>query len=352
MQNEQALLGQLPHVLTMLAQTAGVQGRVTTNVLQNAQTLSADARVDFAVGKGIHHYAVEIKGHVDRLAALGHVKQQLARHGTRALLYAPYITATLARKCRELELEFLDTAGNVYLNLPGIRIYITGEKPAQSAVMPFAKTSGGTATALRVIFALLCKPELLNAPYREIVATAGVAMGAVGRVISDLDERGYIAGGGKRSRAFVERARLFEEWVAYFPVRLRPKLNTRRFRAENAAWWQSADLRPYGAYWSGEVAAEKLTRYLKPNYCALYIKPEQAQQALPKLVAAYRLRADAGGDIEIRDAFWCLPDDPARPDVAPPMLVYADLVATHDPRNIEAAKIIREQIIDPLLRQV
>ena len=37
------------------------------------------------------------------------------------------------------------------------------------------------------------------------------------------------------------------------------------------------------------------------------------------------------------------------PDLVPPILVYADLVATLDPRNLEAAKLIREQYIDGAL---
>jgi len=39
------------------------------------------------------------------------------------------------------------------------------------------------------------------------------------------------------------------------------------------------------------------------------------------------------------------------PDVVPPILAYADLMATLDARNLEAARLIREQIIDPAFRQ-
>jgi hypothetical protein len=354
MPNEQVLLGRLPTVLALLASTTGVAGRVVQTETFAAQTTNRfrhDAFVEFTVEQNAYRYAVEAKIHVDRLAALGHIKQQLGQYHQRGLLYAPYLTATLARKCRELDLEFLDTAGNAYLKLPGAHIYITGEKPTGVAAV-VGKASSGTAAALRVIFALLCKPELLNAPYREIVDAARVAMGAVGRVFSDLDQRGYIAGGAKKhTRRFVERERLFNEWVAHYPVRLRPKLNTRRFRAPNNAWWADTNLQPFGAYWGGEVAAERLTHYLKPNYCTIYIKPEQAQVALPKLIAAHRLQADPDGDIEIRDAFWQLPDHPAYPDIAPPILVYADLVATHSPRNLEAAEIVRERWLDDALRQ-
>jgi hypothetical protein len=68
-------------------------------------------------------------------------------------------------------------------------------------------------------------------------------------------------------------------------------------------------------------------------------------------VADHRLRADPNGNVQILDAFWNLPDDPEHPDVAPPILVYADLVATLDPRNLETAKLLRERFIDHALHQ-
>ncbi|HMF76515.1 MAG TPA: type IV toxin-antitoxin system AbiEi family antitoxin [Bryobacteraceae bacterium] len=36
--------------------------------------------------------------------------------------------------------------------------------------------------------------------------------------------------------------------------------------------------------------------------------------------------------------------------LAPPLLVYADLMATGDPRNLETAKILYEQFLKPLVR--
>ncbi|MHB8257054.1 MAG: type IV toxin-antitoxin system AbiEi family antitoxin [Acidiferrobacterales bacterium] len=210
----------------------------------------------------------------------------------------------------------------------------------------------GTATALRVIFALLCKPELLNAPYREIVLAAGVALGAVGGVFLDLNSRGYTMGGQRTDRRrLVEPERLFEEWVTNYPIRLRPKLNPKRFRAATPDWWQQFDATEYGALWGGEVTADKLARYLKPATFVLYVRPNNDREALTRLVAANRLRADPNGDIEIIEAFWNFPPNEDHPDLVPPILVYADLVATLDPRNMQTAKLVRERYIDRALRQ-
>ena len=93
----------------------------------------------------------------------------------------------------------------------------------------------------------------------------------------------------------------------------------------------------YHAYWGGEIAAEKLTGYLKPERITIYVegKPD-------KLILANRLRPDVNGEIEILEAFWATDEVLQQNDIAPPLLVYADLMASTDPRNIETAKLIRD----------
>ena len=350
-QKEKALLEQLGPALRALNEAAGVEGRVIGLEQTTELGHRADAVIAITIDGQQHQYNVEAKTRVDRLAAIGHIKAQLDHHGGRGLLFAPHITPAIAKQCRELDLAFLDAAGNAYLHLPGLHLYITGEKPEGGVTQTTGAPTGGTPTALRVIFALLYQPRLLNARYREIIDIAGVALGAVGWVFNDLKNRGHITGGQKKhDRRFLDAIRLFEEWVTNYPIKLRPKLNPRRFTAENPDWWKTARLHNLGAYWGGEIAAQRLTQYLKPANCTLYIKPEKTKEALRELVAKHRLRADPKGNIEILDAFWNLPDNPDHPDVVPPILAYADLVATLDPRNLEVAKLIREQNIDHALR--
>jgi hypothetical protein len=243
-------------------------------------------------------------------------------------------------------------AGNAYLQAPGLYVFITGEKPEGLAATIMGTGGGGTATAHRIVFALLCKPELLNAPYREIVDAAGVALGAIGWVFFDLEGRGFIAGKQKKhNRRFLEPTRLFDEWITNYPIKLRPKLNTQKFTAPNPDWWKNATLTDLGAYWGGEVAAARLTDYLKPETYTIYVDPQKGRDTLTKLVATHRMRADQQGNVEILDKFWNLPADPTHPYVVPPILAYADLVASLNPRNLEVANLIRERYIDKTLRQ-
>ena len=53
------------------------------------------------------------------------------------------------------------------------------------------------------------------------------------------------------------------------------------------------------------------------------------------------------GEIEILDAFWNFDDNQPMTPTVPPLLAYADLIATLDPRNLEAAKLIHDRYLAP-----
>ncbi len=177
---------------------------------------------------------------------------------------------------------------------------------------------------------------------------AGVALGTIGVVFDDLKERGFITGGARKGdRVMLERKKLIAEWITTYPIKLRPKLNPRRFKALKPDWWKTLDITRYGAQWGAEVAAEKLTGYLRPNTVTIYLHKEKGRQNLTKLVAENRLRPDPAGDVEILDAFWAFDDEPPIAHTVPPLLAYADLTATMDPRNFEAAKLIHDRYLTP-----
>lgn len=342
----------LDRALEALERTTGIRGQVIEQELRNGQGYRADAIVEIEANGQRNPYVIEIK-RVDRFAILRDIKYQrtLNGQGTPLLLVAPRITAETAEKCRELDLQFIDATGNAYLRGPGLYVLVKGQRPIEGEDLPLIGQEGkraGTATHLRVIFALLCKPELLNAPYREIVQVAGVALGTIGWVFYDLTNRGFTTGGKRKGdRVMLERKKLIEEWITTYPIKLRPRLNPRRFKAAKPDWWKELDITQYGAQWGGEVAAEKLTGYLRPNTMTIYLHKMNGQHDLTRLVAKNRLRPDTEGDIEVLDAFWDFGDEQPMAQTVPPLLAYADLIATMDPRNLEAAKLIHDQYLTP-----
>ena len=255
------------------------------------------------------------------------------------LLAAPHVNPQAAERARELGIAFVDLAGNAHLRGPGLYVFVTGQRPA-AKTRRHRTTQAFTPAGLRVVFALLVRPRLVAATYREIGAAAEVALGTVAAVLEGLVERGHLTPEGTAERRLLAPQRLAEEWVLLYPVRLRPKLVLGHFTAPDPGWWQTARFDPRRAVWGGEVAADKLTGRLKPARQTLYVrgKPDDT-------ILANRLRPDERGDVEILEAFWTLDEGPeAGPeDVAPALLVYADLMATGDPRNVEVARLVRER---------
>jgi hypothetical protein len=225
-------------------------------------------------------------------------------------------------------------------------VLVKGQRPTKGSVLSEALSGGvraGGASAARLTFVLICAPELLNAPYRVLSQVAGVSLGAIGPIFNDLARRGFI-NNTKNSRRFLEKEKLLSEWVATYPVKLRPKLAPRRFRASDRDWWKAVDIDSFDAVWGGEVAADKLTHFLKPEKITIYMHAATMRQNLNKLVIQNKLRADPDGDIEVLEKFWELPIDKAQPGAVPPLLAYADLVASMEPRNLEVATMIYQHL--------
>ena len=332
-----------------LKRTTGLAAQIILLEQQNAlhqdPNQRYDALIEIEAQGRKHQFVVEAKLGV-RAELLTQIKALWPREQQpRPLVVAPHITNHLAEKCRKIELQFLDTAGNAYIQDDGLFIYAIGHKPTLQLDTPAGKRINNAA-GLRLLFALLCRPQLLNATYREIATIAKVALGTVGPVIKELEARKLIAtfGTALPNRRLLDARRLLQEWVTFYPATLRPKLQPRRFRAQNREWAQQIDLTRFDAYWGGEVAADRLTHYLKPEMLTIYTLHNPT-----KLITEFRLRADVNGDVEILDAFWDQNLTTGTRDVVPPILAYADLMTTTDARNLEAARLIYEQHIAPNL---
>lgn len=298
-----------------------------------------DALLRFARDGNTEIFAAEVKKRLTT-ATMGAAMNQLERYPRQGLLVTEYVNPIMAERLRKLDMAFLDTAGNAYLNTPFMYVFSKGNKLAE----PLGKTSKTRAfqpTGLKVVFALLCQPALVNAPYRDIATAAGVALGTVGWVMTDLKEQGYLIDMGKRGRRLTERERLVQRWVTAYPEQLRPKLLTGRYTIPDTGIWMDTVIEDYQACWGGEVAAAVLTRYLRPEHLTIYVKERTADLQLEM-----QLRKDPNGNVELLNIFWGKGCEQPDHNVAPPLLVYADLLATGDPRNIETAKLIYEQHLD------
>lgn len=274
-------------------------------------------------------------------ATLGQAVAQLARLTKPGVLVTRYVTPPMAEQLKTLDVPFIDTAGNAYVRLPNLLIYVTGRK-LQTPTPRETRIRALRPTGLRVIFALLCRPDLMNAPYRDIAEAAGVALGTVNWVFYDLRRLGYARETKAHGRIFENRQGLTDKWVEAYTRELRPKLKPRRYRVANADWWKTEDLAKFDMWLGGEPAAAILTKHLRPEVVTIYGETQFA--ALGRKIQPIK---DEYGNLELLQKFWCfeVPRLDRRYPIVPPLLIYADLVATADARNIETAQIIRERFL-------
>lgn len=329
----------LQNALKMLEETTGV----TTDVLEWQPKFPkgiADATLELKRDGKKARFTVEIKRALTPNIA-GHVVAQLQRFKGPAMLVTRYVTPPMAEQLKKLEMGFIDMAGNAYINAPGLFIYVTGRK-ALAGKEEVQRGAAFRPTGLQVLFALLCQPELIQQPYRRIATAARVALGTVGLVLDDLQRLNYVVDRGKFGRKLVDTRRLLDTWVTLYAQRLRPKRLIGRFQGPNDTWWhdQNVDWRKFDAYLGGEPAAAKLTDYLKPGAVTIYTAGD-----LNQFLIKNRLKRDAAGNVEILKTFWHFDYAWNDRNLAPPLLIYADLIATADERNIETGKLIYEKYL-------
>ncbi len=286
--------------------------------------------------------------HVNLGAVINQINH-IAQPG-KGMFLADYINPTMGERLKEANIQFIDTAGNAYINQPPVYIYIKGNKPELNLGARGTDKTGRAfqPTGMRVVFAFLRDKNLINAPYRHIAEQAQVALGAVGWVIRDLVAQGFLLEGRKKNqREFAKFDGLMDEWVEAYPHKLKAKQRIATFTADDPGWWQAIDLKTFGALWGGEIAAAQYTRYLHPKDAMVYIKKDD----MAKFLKTARLRKIAQNEqadvrVDLIEPFWKEEQNRGKTaDLVHPLVAYADLIETGDPRNLETANRIRENYL-------
>jgi len=304
----------------------------------------SDGLIKIEHQKMLKMFVPEAKTRVSHAIAVA-LKAEAAHCKKKLILITDYVTPPIADLLKEMDLCFIDAAGNAYINEPPLYVFIKGNKTTKQTDIPQRKRLFRP-SGLRVVFALLNNPDMVNMPYRDIANASGVALGTVGWIFRNLRESGFLIEVGKRQRKLMDASRLLRRWVESYPEQLRPKQVIDRFETEDRRWWENVNLLEHNALWGGEVAAAKLTQYLKPEAITIY-----AHEPPVGLIIRNKLRKSNAGTIEILKPFWNFDTEFADRGIAPPLLVYADLLSTGDSRNIETARIIYDRYLAQIDRQ-
>lgn len=296
----------------------------------------ADAVITLQHGRQRQQYRAEVKRRLSP-TLIGPISLSFADPGDKRLLITDYATPPIAEALRLRGIQFVDAAGNAFLNTEELFIVISGRRsmktPARHSLRVFRRSG------LKVIFVLLSAPSLVSAPLRAIAEVATVSLGSVAVILDGLRELGFLVELDD-TRRIVDRSRLIDEWTEGHARVLQPTLELGRFSAKTTDWWKHVDPKKYGVQWGGETAAAVLQKDLRPERTVIYSNIIPA-----RLVNEQRLKADPAGRVIIRRRFWNAVPSPS-PEVVPSLLIYGDLVAAGDGRSLAAAKTIRAAYVD------
>jgi len=273
------------------------------------------------------------------------------KHSTMPLIIiAERIPKVIAKEYADIGINYLDKAGNCHIRSGKIRIIIEGKKMEKTAGS--YQSRAFQEAGIRILFELLTDPAALNLPYREIAERAGVSLGSVGSVMRELTDLHFVFE-AENKRVLKNTGRLLERWVTAYHDVLRPRLVIKRLRftqPEQLYDWETklpVQDSEYTLLWGGEPGASLLTNYLTPEKFTLYTDGHWQE-----VMRTLKLLPAENGDIEVLGMFWHEENKYREKPIVPPLLIYADLMASRIGRNLETANLIRENELSPLLQRL
>ena len=325
----------LARAIENLQKTAG---RVRVKYAQNRL---ADKGIDGQMNLLIGNKKADVHVIVKREIKPYHIPElvQTGRRHRPLLVVAERLYPAQREALRAENIGYLDTAGNIFLDLDDIYLWVEGNKETGLEKTPITNRAF-TKAGLKVVFYFLIHEDLLNLPYRTVAGTANVAIGGIKPIIDGLDEAGFILRVNKTRKVLQNKKGLLERWMAAYEQTLRPALFKGTYAILNTeiANWNKLPKVDEDYVWGGEPAAEKLTRYLNPGTLTLYTNNTQP------FFATWRLLPKKEGPIKVYRKFWTDTKWDEQ-QLAPPLLVYVDLMLTDEPRCIETAEIIYKEYL-------
>ncbi|EJZ7971176.1 TPA: hypothetical protein KD865_002288 [Vibrio parahaemolyticus] len=258
-----------------------------------------------------------------------------------------HVNPALAQRLKEAKVQFIDHSGNAYLDQGKFFIFVKGNKPKHNRLKEkqvLGKAFGKK--GLQVIYVLLTKPEAIMLPYRELAKTSNVSLGTIGDVMLDLDNQGYI---DKNAKKLLNGKSLTQKWAKEYGYLLVKNTPNIQYTTDNIDWCTNELLNQCNALLGGDAAADRYTHFLSSNKARVYISKENSKLLL-RHARLKQIREDEhySVKIEIVEPFTEL-DVLKGPleNLVNPLIVYAELLASDDVRNLEVA----EKLYDQYLRQ-
>ncbi|MEA1897211.1 MAG: type IV toxin-antitoxin system AbiEi family antitoxin [Bacteroidota bacterium] len=243
----------------------------------------------------------------------------------------------------EQGIAYIEMNGNINIETDNILLKVEGKQKQYLQQEKYGRAF--TKAGLKALLLFLTNENDINDTYREIAKNAGIALGNVKLILEGLVEEGFALKVNEKELKLTNKDQLLQKWCTAYTEKLKPALKVGNFRFNNpnvVLEWKKIKLKKTQTQWGGEPAGNIYTKYLQPEYLTIYTNEKKAN-----LIKNYRLIPDMDGNVMVYEKFW-EEKEPYR-NVVPPVIAYADLLATGKKRCIETAQKIYEQLIENTL---
>ncbi len=278
------------------------------------------------------------------------LKTTAAPAGCAPLLLTHYVSPNLALKFKQKQIEFADCAGNLLLQQSPLYVEIGGQRhpPSHSGLDRLFRPAG-----LKLIYLFLRNRQTVNASYRVLAADAGIALGAIGDLLTELEKRGNLSRDTQK-RELIAAEELLQRWQLGYLETLRPRmfLQCCALNPDYALHQLPELLRrsPDGGQvmLGGELGASLLSSSFTPESATLYLDPKIQL----KLMLQLHLIPDPQGEVTLLAPFgqqtlwsgW----QPEGLKLVDPLLTYAEL-ASHSRCAGVAEKLYNQYLVPRLV---
>jgi hypothetical protein len=258
------------------------------------------------------------------------------------LLLARYVPVALGEQLVEAGICFADDPGNIHLQL-GSEYSWTVLGKREPAPLPEADRT--TPATIQLLFQFATEPPSAKWPVRDLAGSAGISKTRVAQIRGQFVRERVLKARAHESE-FRVTPEIADRLVAGYSQILRPKILLGRYRYQE----QSAD--QFVARLSHEAATQKIPYALTGGPAADAMQHFYRSSDIPVFLhvehhRALRLLPDRTGPVVLLKPFGDLVywrEFEGRM-VAPPWLVYAELLNGSDPRAREAAEELRREFL-------
>lgn len=159
------------------------------------------------------------------------------------LLITDVLTPNLQQYCIENSINFIDSAGNLFIQRPGLFLLIRGQK----STVRLKQTNTLSIGIMKLLFVILADKELINHSYREIAEMANISLGMVSKEFSYL-KNNHLYRESSTGRCLTSPDELYTQWIQNYATILRPKFKI--LTLSDDIDWQTILLHD-GEYWGG-----------------------------------------------------------------------------------------------------